>query len=52
MLTWEMRSDELEIEDVSYLHARHVGVRGSDAETHFNLKVVSKEFERKSLVKS
>ncbi|XVE50931.1 hypothetical protein DITRI_Ditri01bG0202800 [Diplodiscus trichospermus] len=41
----------LEVEDVSYQHAGHAGVRGSDGETHFNLKIVSKEFEGKSLVK-
>ncbi|KAL3643253.1 SufE-like protein 1, chloroplastic/mitochondrial [Castilleja foliolosa] len=41
----------LEIEDVSYQHAGHAGVRGSDGETHFNVKVVSQEFEGKSLVK-
>lgn len=42
---------ELLIEDVSYQHAGHAGVRGSDGETHFNLTVVSEEFEGKSLVK-
>nr|XP_027188316.1 sufE-like protein 1, chloroplastic/mitochondrial [Cicer arietinum] len=42
---------ELEVEDVSYQHAGHAGVRGSDGETHFNVKVVSEEFEGKSLVK-
>ncbi|XP_074579753.1 sufE-like protein 1, chloroplastic/mitochondrial [Curcuma longa] len=43
---------ELEVEDVSYLHAGHAGVRGStDGETHFNVRVISKEFEGKSLVK-
>lgn len=42
---------ELEVEDISYQHAGHAGVRGSDGETHFNVKVVSKEFEGKSLVK-
>ena len=41
----------LEVEDVSYQHAGHAGVRGSDGETHFNLRIVSKEFEGKSLVK-
>ncbi|KAJ6950951.1 sufE-like protein 1 [Populus alba x Populus x berolinensis] len=38
-------------EDISYQHAGHAGVRGSNGETHFNVKVVSKEFEGKSLVK-
>ncbi|KAK7292742.1 hypothetical protein RJT34_15594 [Clitoria ternatea] len=47
----ELDPVELEVEDVSYQHAGHGGVRGSDGETHFNLKVVSKEFEGKSLVK-
>ncbi|KAG6511452.1 sufE-like protein 1, chloroplastic/mitochondrial [Zingiber officinale] len=43
---------ELEVEDVSYLHAGHAGVRAStDGETHFNVRVISKEFEGKSLVK-
>ncbi|XP_058114804.1 sufE-like protein 1, chloroplastic/mitochondrial [Magnolia sinica] len=42
---------ELEVEDISYQHAGHVGARGSDGETHFNVKIVSKEFEGKSLVK-
>lgn len=41
----------LEVEDVSYQHAGHAGVRGSDGETHFNLRIVSKEFEGTSLVK-
>ncbi|KAL0301036.1 UNVERIFIED_CONTAM: SufE-like protein 1, chloroplastic/mitochondrial [Sesamum radiatum] len=47
----ELRPVELEIEDISYQHAGHSGVRGSDGETHFNVRVVSKEFEGKSLVK-
>lgn len=47
----ELRPVELEVEDISHQHAGHAGIRGSDGETHFNLKVVSKEFEGKSLVK-
>ncbi|KAK0601562.1 hypothetical protein LWI29_025341 [Acer saccharum] len=47
----ELRPVELEVEDISYQHAGHVGVRGSDGETHFNVKIVSEEFEGKSLVK-
>jgi len=47
----ELEPVELEVEDVSYQHAGHAGVRGSDGETHFNVKVVSREFEGKSLVK-
>ncbi|XP_078443518.1 sufE-like protein 1, chloroplastic/mitochondrial [Wolffia australiana] len=43
---------ELDVDDVSYQHAGHVAVRGSgDGETHFNLRIVSREFEGKSLVK-
>ncbi|KAK4727251.1 hypothetical protein R3W88_032168 [Solanum pinnatisectum] len=47
----ELRPVELEVEDISYQHAGHAGIRDSDGETHFNLKVVSEEFEGKSLVK-
>lgn len=47
----ELRPVELEVEDISHQHAGHAGIIGSDGETHFNLKVVSKEFEGKSLVK-
>ncbi|XP_031253837.1 sufE-like protein 1, chloroplastic/mitochondrial [Pistacia vera] len=47
----ELRPVELEVEDISYQHAGHAGVKGSDGETHFNVKVVSEEFEGKSLVK-
>ncbi|XP_048129391.1 sufE-like protein 1, chloroplastic/mitochondrial isoform X3 [Rhodamnia argentea] len=47
----ELSPIELHVEDVSYQHAGHAGSRGSDGETHFNLRVVSKEFEGKSLVK-
>eukprot|EP00257_Ricinus_communis_P005438 XP_002519627.2 sufE-like protein 1, chloroplastic/mitochondrial [Ricinus communis] len=52
ILEKELSPIELEVEDVSYQHAGHAGVRGNDdGETHFNLKVVSKEFDGKSLVK-
>lgn len=51
VLRRELRPVELEVEDISYQHAGHAGVSGSNRETHFNLKVVSKEFEGKSLVK-
>lgn len=47
----ELSPVSLEVEDVSYQHAGHAGVRGSDGETHFNLRIVSKEFEGKTLVK-
>lgn len=42
---------ELEIEDISHLHKGHAGVAGTNGETHFNVRVVSKEFEGKSLLK-
>ncbi|XP_077236608.1 chloroplast sulfur E [Tasmannia lanceolata] len=43
---------ELEVEDISHLHAGHAGVKGNNSgETHFNVRVVSKDFEGKSLVK-
>lgn len=42
---------ELELKDVSYQHAGHAGVKGSNGETHFNLRIVSNEFEGKSMVK-
>lgn len=51
VLERELNPIELEVEDVSYQHAGHAGVRGSDGETHFNLRIVSEEFEGKSLVK-
>uniref|UniRef100_A0A1D1Z5M2 SufE-like protein, chloroplastic n=1 Tax=Anthurium amnicola TaxID=1678845 RepID=A0A1D1Z5M2_9ARAE len=48
----ELHPVELALEDISYQHAGHAGVRGnSGGETHFNLSIVSKEFEGKSLVK-
>ncbi|KAG9147735.1 hypothetical protein Leryth_014888 [Lithospermum erythrorhizon] len=50
-LELELRPVELVVEDISYQHAGHAGARGSDGETHFNVKVVSDEFEGKSLVK-
>uniref|UniRef100_A0A0A9CJU1 CPSUFE n=1 Tax=Arundo donax TaxID=35708 RepID=A0A0A9CJU1_ARUDO len=42
---------ELEIEDISHLHKGHAGVARSNGETHFNVRVVSNEFEGKSLLK-
>eukprot|EP00262_Sarcandra_glabra_P013515 TRINITY_DN3762_c0_g1_i1.p1 TRINITY_DN3762_c0_g1~~TRINITY_DN3762_c0_g1_i1.p1 ORF type:complete len:457 (+),score=89.10 TRINITY_DN3762_c0_g1_i1:313-1683(+) len=47
----ELSPVELQVEDISYLHAGHVGVKGSNGETHFNVRIVSKEFEGKSMVK-
>ncbi|XP_051186560.1 sufE-like protein 1, chloroplastic/mitochondrial [Lolium perenne] len=42
---------ELNVEDISYQHKGHAGVAGSDGETHFNVRVVSEEFEGKSMLK-
>lgn len=44
---------ELNIDDVSHLHKGHAAMIGnnSNGETHFNVRIVSKEFEGKSLVK-
>lgn len=43
---------ELQIEDISHLHKGHAAMIGnSNGETHFNVRIVSKEFEGKSLVK-
>lgn len=49
----ELEPVELVIEDVSYQHAGHAGMKGrsSDEETHFNVKIVSKGFEGMNLVK-
>ncbi|XP_010539343.1 PREDICTED: sufE-like protein 1, chloroplastic/mitochondrial [Tarenaya hassleriana] len=49
----ELNPVELEVEDVSYQHAGHAGVRGGngDGEMHFNLRIVSDNFQGKSLVK-
>ncbi|EPS59956.1 hypothetical protein M569_14846, partial [Genlisea aurea] len=46
-----LRAVMVEIEDVSHQHAGHSGVKGSNGETHFNVRVISEEFEGKSLVK-
>ncbi|XP_010259893.1 PREDICTED: sufE-like protein 1, chloroplastic/mitochondrial [Nelumbo nucifera] len=46
-----LRPIELEIEDISHQHAGHKGVGGRAGETHYNVRIVSKEFEGKSLVK-
>ncbi|KAL8462120.1 hypothetical protein ACS0TY_033271 [Phlomoides rotata] len=51
ILEKELSPVELEVEDISYQHAGHSGVKGSVGETHFNVNVVSQEFEGKSLVK-
>lgn len=46
-----MRLADLKMEGITYQHAVHSGVKGSDGETHFNVEVISEEFEEKSLVK-
>ena len=38
----------LELEDVSYQHLGHSGIEKGASETHFNLKIISSEFEDKS----
>ncbi|WCJ34738.1 BolA-like family protein [Euphorbia peplus] len=40
----------IELADVSHQHAGHANFKGDDAETHFNLKIVSPKFDRKTLV--
>ncbi|VVB14776.1 unnamed protein product [Arabis nemorensis] len=47
----ELSPVELEVEDVSSQHAGHASVRGTDGETHFNLRIVSDAFQGKSSVK-
>ncbi|XP_042039822.1 sufE-like protein 1, chloroplastic/mitochondrial [Salvia splendens] len=51
ILKKELRPTAIHVEDISYQHAGHSGVAGSDGETHFNVGVISEEFEGKSLVK-
>lgn len=51
ILTRELSPVELEVEDISHQHAGHAGVHRDAVETHFNVKIVSKEFDGKSLVK-
>lgn len=46
-----LEASVLEIEDVSYQHAGHAGVKGDASETHFNVKIVSPKFEGQNLVK-
>ncbi|KAJ4800433.1 hypothetical protein LUZ62_024652 [Rhynchospora pubera] len=46
-----LEASVLEIEDVSYQHAGHAGVKGDANETHFNVKIVSSKFEGQNLVK-
>ncbi|KAJ0970033.1 hypothetical protein J5N97_022910 [Dioscorea zingiberensis] len=46
-----LETSVLEIDDVSYQHAGHAGVKGDATETHFNIKIVSPKFNGQSLVK-
>ncbi|KAG1355213.1 SufE-like protein, chloroplastic [Cocos nucifera] len=46
-----LEASTLEIQDVSYQHAGHAGVKGDANETHFNIKVVSPKFTGQSLIK-
>lgn len=41
----------LEVEDVSHLHAGHAGAPKGSSETHFNVTVVSEQFQGRSLLK-
>ncbi|CAH9083146.1 unnamed protein product [Cuscuta epithymum] len=51
-LEMELSPCDLHVEDVSYQHAGHAGIRGrTHGETHFNVKVISEKFEGKSLIK-
>ncbi len=47
LLINELNPSELEVENVSYMHAGHAGHReaGGGSETHFNVRVVSAKFE-------
>lgn len=42
---------ELEVENVSHQHAGHAGAPRGSSETHFNVKVISDDFQGLSLVK-
>ncbi|KZV37396.1 hypothetical protein F511_01264 [Dorcoceras hygrometricum] len=49
-----LQSAALKVEDISHLHADHAAVKemvGGANETHFNVRIVSRDFEGKSLVK-
>jgi len=41
----------LEVEDVSHQHAGHAGAPKGSSETHFNVTVVSEQFQGRSLLK-
>lgn len=50
-LTERLSPVELVVEDVSHQHAGHAGAPRGSSETHFNVKVISQEFQGLSLVK-
>ncbi|KAJ3236986.1 hypothetical protein HDU81_010130 [Chytriomyces hyalinus] len=50
-LTAALTPSSLELIDNSHLHASHAAMRGStDKETHFDLKIVSNQFQGKTAV--
>ncbi|PKA55026.1 SufE-like protein, chloroplastic [Apostasia shenzhenica] len=47
-----LEASVLEVEDVSYQHAGHAALKGEEPnESHFNVKIVSPNFDGQSLVK-
>lgn len=50
-LSERLKPLQLEVEDVSHQHAGHAGAPRGSSETHFNVKVISGEFQGLSLVK-
>lgn len=50
-LTERLSPVELVVEDVSHQHAGHAGAPRGSSETHFNVKVISQDFQGLSLVK-
>ncbi|GLU18436.1 hypothetical protein SLE2022_347400 [Rubroshorea leprosula] len=46
-----LEASVIEVEDVSHQHAGHAAVKGTQGETHFNVKIVSPKFQGQSLVK-
>ncbi|KAI9174915.1 hypothetical protein LWI28_024544 [Acer negundo] len=46
-----LEASVLEIEDVSHQHAGHAAIKGSEGESHFNVKIVSRNFDGQNLVK-
>ncbi|KAK0586866.1 hypothetical protein LWI29_013668 [Acer saccharum] len=46
-----LEASVLEIEDVSHQHAGHAAVKGSEGESHFNVRIVSPNFDGQNMVK-